>query len=144
VRLGSSFLGSADVRVSDGSFLALFTRAVTSIPSETPPLRSVRRVSLKRRGGRPGLVGLTKWGELSYGRTTEEGIQFITFYTDLLSQLSEKASIGVIAHELAHAWLNEHVYPEDSQVREREADELARRWGFEKELDALDLETEPL
>lgn len=82
-------------------------------------------------------------GELSFAKATDEGVQSITFYTDLLEQLSEKASVGVIAHELAHAWLNEHVSPEESQVREREADELARSWGFGKNLDALDLETEP-
>jgi len=89
-------------------------------------------------------VGLTRWGEPPHGKAGEEGVQSITFYVDLLSQLSETASVGVIAHELAHAWLNEHVSPEESQVREREADALARRWGFGRELDALDDETEPI
>jgi hypothetical protein len=111
----------------------------------------VHSVYLKRRGRLPGLVGLTRWGALSYGtgtrgtsRTAGRGRQTITFYTVLLSQLSEAAAIGVIAHELAHAWLNEHVSPEESEAREREADRLARRRGFGRELDALDVETEPV
>ncbi len=52
--------------------------------------------------------------------------------------------MGVIAHELAHAWLNEHSYPEDSTKREREADELARSWGYGEYLDALAAESEPI
>jgi hypothetical protein len=48
----------------------------------------------------------------------------------------------VVAHELAHAWLNEHV----SQVLEtegREADELARAWGCGRYVEALEAETKP-
>jgi len=111
----------------------------------------VQSVDLKRRGRMPGLVGLTRWGALSYltgprgkGSTACNGRQTITFYTVLLSQLSEAAATGVIAHELAHAWLNEHVSPEDSEAREREAERLARLWGFGRELDTLDGETEPI
>ena len=66
--------------------------------------------------------------------------QTITFYTSLLDALSDPAATAVIAHELAHAWLNEHVRPEESREREREADALAREWGFGPELDALDQE----
>lgn len=50
----------------------------------------------------------------------------------------------MIAHELAHAWLNEHVRPAQSQKREKEADSLAGIWGFEAELAELDRETEPV
>jgi len=66
--------------------------------------------------------------------------QTITFYTSLLDALSDPAATAVIAHELAHAWLNEHVRPEESREREREADALAMEWGFGPELDALDRE----
>ena len=51
--------------------------------------------------------------------------------------------MGVIVHELAHAWLNEHVAPRSSRRREREADELGRRLGYGRYLDALDAETDP-
>ena len=68
--------------------------------------------------------------------------QTITFYSSLLDELSDLAATAVIAHELAHAWLNEHVRPEESRRREREADDLARAWGFGPELDALDREAE--
>ncbi len=151
MRLDSNFLGEADLSVPVGRFLGLLTAAVARIPPGTPPLRSVKLVELKRRGRLPGLVGLTSWGELSYGATpsgtggkAHGGRQTITFYTELLSQLSGPAATGVIAHELAHAWLNEHVSPEGSEARELEADRMARTWGFGGELDALDLETEPV
>ena len=52
------------------------------------------------------------------------------------------AAEAVIAHELAHAWLNEHDRPESSPKREAEADELARLWGFGPELEALEKEAE--
>ena len=39
-------------------------------------------------------------------------------------------------------WLNEHVEPEESRTREVEADDLARRWGFGPELDALSREAD--
>jgi hypothetical protein len=99
-----------------------------------------------------GLVGLTVWGDLEYGVEGRSGAsdeirsgrQTLSFYTELLNQLSEDAYVGVIAHELAHAWLNEYVVPENSHAREAEADELARMWGFGKELDALEQETEPI
>ncbi len=148
-RIRMTHLGEAEISASDPRFLRLFRTAVARIPPEALPLRTLRRVSLRRRGEMPGLVGLTSWGELSYhkgantGRAGLAGSQTITFYTELLSQLSENASIGVMAHELAHAWLNEHFIPDDSGARESEADELARKWGFGKELAALDQETEP-
>jgi Zn-dependent protease with chaperone function len=68
--------------------------------------------------------------------------QTITFYSSLFDALSDRAAQAVIAHELAHAWLNEHVRPEESRRRELEADALAREWGFGAELDALDREAE--
>jgi SprT-like family len=66
--------------------------------------------------------------------------QTITLYARLLDELSDEAATGVIAHELAHAWLNEHEGPEDSRRREQQADDLARNWGFGEELAALDRE----
>ncbi|MGA2198381.1 MAG: hypothetical protein ABSG45_00415 [Nitrososphaerales archaeon] len=147
--LDTTFLGSAKIATSDRRFLGLLRNALAKIPPDATPLCTLRQVSLKRRGELPGLVGLTRWGQLSHeeggkaGRATAAGSQTITFYTELLSQLSESASVGVMVHELAHAWLNEHLLPEDSAAREGEADELARKWGFEKELAALEQETEP-
>jgi len=52
--------------------------------------------------------------------------------------------VAVMAHELAHAWLNEHLRPEASKTREDDADMLAEMWGFEAELAALAEQTEPL
>ena len=72
------------------------------------------------------------------------GAHTITFYTNLLDQLTDKAVMAVMAHELAHAWLNEHLRPEASKVRENDADMLAEMWGFESELAALAEETEPV
>ena len=87
-------------------------------------------------------VGLTRYHDVKYLLVFSRPEQRITFYSDLLDALSEKAAEGVVAHELAHAWLNEHVRPEESPERETEADRLAREWGFGPELDALDREAE--
>ncbi len=74
----------------------------------------------------------------------ESGLHTLTFYTDLMSQLSDKAVTAVMAHELAHAWLNEHVCPEASKLREEDADMLVEMWGLGSELEALALETDPI
>ena len=92
----------------------------------------------------PGLVGLTRWGEIEeLSGSRPGGRQTIHFYKELLGELSESAAIAVMAHELAHAWLNEHVNPSASALREKEADDLAVSWGFGTELKALEDETEP-
>ncbi len=95
-----------------------------------------------------GMVGLTTYSKIESrtdrgGTDAGRGTQTITFYSDLLDELSDDAAIGVVAHELAHAWLNEHVAPRASKLREREADDLARTWGYGRYLDALDAETDP-
>ena len=87
-------------------------------------------------------VGLTRYSDVSYLSAASHPQQRITFYSDLFDALSDEAAEGEVAHELAHAWLNEHVGPEDSSEREAEADRLAREWGFGPELDALDEEAE--
>ena len=58
----------------------------------------------------------------------DKGVQTIIFYSELLDQLSDEAATGVIVHELAHAWLNEHLSPLSSIRSETEADDLARSW----------------
>ena len=92
-----------------------------------------------------GLVGLTTYCCVTSDRdeARKPAVQRITFYSELLDEISDDSAVGVIAHELAHAWLNEYHKPEDSRNREKEADELARRWGYGKYLDALAAETEP-
>jgi len=87
-------------------------------------------------------VGLTRYSDVKYLSVSSHPEQRITFYSELLGALSDEAAEGVVAHELAHAWLNEHVGPEESSEREAEADRLAREWGFGPELDALDREAE--
>ncbi len=99
-----------------------------------------------RKRATQGTVGLTTYrsagSRFPGGRkTADHGMQTITFYSELLDQLSDDAAKGVVVHELAHAWLNEHVSPQSSRRREAEADELARSWGYGRFLDALDAET---
>jgi len=105
-------------------------------------------IRLKRRGTLPGVVGLTTFcveGFAPNGVAREEsGTHSITFYTDLMDKLTDRAVVAVMAHELAHAWLNEHLRPEASKTREDDADMLAEMWGFEAELAALADQTEPV
>jgi hypothetical protein len=143
-------LVNADIDVSDQRFLSLFSEALARVPKGVLPVRSVRKVRLRKRGTKAAFAGLTTYAPADQraGRGSpssgENERQTITFYTDVLDQLSDEASIAVMAHELAHAWLNEHVTPEESKRRERETDELASRWGFSRELGVLDHEAESL
>lgn len=145
-----SFLPQAGVEVDDQRLFALLITVVARIPNARPPIRSVRTICFRKRSNVKGIVGLTKYSFVEYKvkgakewRVPDLGRHTVTFYTRLMNQLSDEAVMAVIAHEFAHAWLNEYVRPAQSQKREREADELAREWGFEHELHALEAETEP-
>jgi hypothetical protein len=124
----------------DRRFTRLFREATMRPPRDTPRITTVRSASLSRRPTKT-TVGLTRYSRVRYLFFTRPR-QTITFYSSLMDSLSAPAVTAIIAHELAHAWLNEHVSPEESSSREREADALARKWGFGRELDALDQEAE--
>jgi len=131
-------LGNAKFASKDGRLRALVDEALSQFPAAERPLTSVSEIQLRKRSGTEGIVGLTTYSDSWQSR----GRQRITFYSELLDELSDAAAIGVVGHELAHAWLNEHVRPEASKSREKEADELARRWGYGRYLDALDAEAD--
>jgi len=135
--------------LGNGKYLHLLLHAVSRIPPETSPILSVTSVRLRKRGSLEGLVGLTKYVIAGYkikgrGKVRSIGRHILTFYSSLLGQLSDESIVAIMAHELAHAWLNEKVKPEESQAREKEADTLAKRWGFGAELKSLASETEPV
>jgi len=141
-------LGDAKFLSDNARLRALVDEALSRFPSREPPLKSVTKIQLRRRSRTTGLVGLTTYccvepeeDKKGGGESANRGKQRITFYSELLNQLSDAAAIGVIAHELAHAWLNEHVDPDASSKREQEADELARKWGYGRNLGALAAET---
>ena len=125
----------------DKRFRRLFREATRRPPPSAPRITTVRSVSLSRRPTKT-TVGLTRYSRVRFFLVISRPQQTMTFYSSLLNALSDSAAMAVIAHELAHAWLNEHVKPEESKEREREADSLARDWGFGPELDALDREAE--
>jgi Zn-dependent protease with chaperone function len=146
-----SFLPQAGVEVEDQRLFALLINVVARIPDTRPPIRSVRTICFRKRSRVKGIVGLTKYSFVEYKvkganewRVPDIGRHTVTFYTMLMKQLSDEAVMAVIAHEFAHAWLNEYVRPAQSRRREREADDLAREWGFEHEIHALEAETEPI
>ncbi len=126
--------------------MRLFASVLSRIPADVPAVESVRQVSLRRVGSLPGLVGLTRWSDRRrhFAEADHDGRQTITFYSSLLEHLSDLAYTAVIAHELAHAWLNEHVGPLESPKREAEADQLIVEWGFANELAQLQRETETI
>ncbi len=136
------FLGGAKIEAGDQRFLRLLEFAIAKIPKTVIPLHSLKRLVLLERSTKVGLVGLTTYSGAEDGEPS--GTQRVSFYKDLLRQLSDRAAVGVLAHEFAHAWLNEHKHPEESRGREKEADKLAREWGFGPELDALDSEADTI
>ncbi len=133
--------GRFTISSPDRRFTKLFREASRRPPANIPRITTVRSVSLSRRQTKT-MVGLTRYSRVRFFLVLSRPRQTITFYSSLLGALSDQAATAVIAHELAHAWLNEHVRPEESRDREKEADLLAREWGFGSELDALDLEAE--
>ena len=142
--MGESHTGIIDgkflLRAKDDRFRRIFTAATLRPPADTPKLKTLTAVTLSRRPTKT-MVGLTRYSRVRYFLFSRPK-QTITFYSSLLNALSDPAATAVVAHELAHVWLNEHVSPEESRKREGEADILARQWGFGEELDALDREAE--
>ena len=142
------FISNGVVRVSAPRYRALLHECLDRVPRSGRPVRLRTEIRLRRSGNLPGVVGLTTFcvgGYAPAGVATEAaGSHTITFYTGLLDQLSDGAVIAVMAHELAHAWLNEHIRPEASESREEDADMLAEMWGFDGELAALASETDPV
>jgi SprT-like family len=132
--------GDFAFKSKDTRFRRLFTEAANRPPGQVPRITTIRSVSLSRRRTE-STVGLTRYSGLRFSFGSRPR-QTITFYSSLADSLSDSALLAVIAHELAHAWLNEHVHPEESIEREHEADSLAREWGFGPELDALDREAD--
>ena len=132
--------GRFTLKSKDPRFNLLFAEATRRPPGNTPSITTVRSVALSGRQTNT-TVGLTRYSQVRYLFSTHPR-QTITFYSSLVGALSGPAVEAVIAHELAHAWLNEHVSPDESLKREREADALAREWGFGPELDELDREAE--
>ena len=133
--------GSFTLDARDKRFRRLFREAIRRPPPSVPRITTVRSVSISQRPTKT-TVGLTRYSRVRFFLVFSRPQQTMTFYSSLLNALSDSAAMAVIAHELAHAWLNEHVKPEESKEREREADSLARDWGFGPELDALDREAE--
>ncbi len=137
----SIFQGKVIVRGASRKFLSLLRDAIVRPPPRVSRITSVRSIVLSRHPTKT-MVGLTRYSTVRRIIVFSRPRQTITFYSDLMDQLSDSAAEGVIAHELAHAWLNEHLEPIQSSERETEADNLAREWGFGPELDALDNEAE--
>lgn len=145
---GFGFLENGTMRVRNPRYMALLHECLDRIPNSGRPVRLRMEVRLRKRGTLPGVVGLTTFyveGYAPNGVAKEElGTHTITFYTNLMDKLTDRAVVAVMAHELAHAWLNEHLRPEASETREDDADMLAEMWGFEEELAALAEQTEPV
>ncbi len=133
--------GKVTFKAKDKRFVRIFRNAVRRPPGSVPKITTVRSVVLSNHPTKT-TVGLTRYSKVRFLVIFSRPRQTITFYSDLFNALSDKAAEAVIAHELAHAWLNEHVIPEESVRREKGADRLARKWGFGAELKALDGEAE--
>ena len=64
-------------------------------------------------------------------------LQLMLLNHHFLNELSEKEVIGVLAHEFAHIALNHPMLSEEAERIEKEADELASKWGFAEEIKLL-------
>ncbi|MDE1854793.1 MAG: hypothetical protein KGH57_00525 [Candidatus Micrarchaeota archaeon] len=144
IRDSNLFFGHVEVHLKDNRSYSLIAETLARIPNGFE-LGSLRRIEFNDRHVVKTAAMIRVYRadiENEKADGIERGIQRLRLYPDLLFQLSDKAAIGVIVHEIAHAWLTENSGPEESQKREREADDLARKWGFGQELDALYQEAE--
>ena len=144
-----AFIPKAAIDIKDKRYARILGRTMAKIPSSGLPIDSIAIIRLRKKGTLPGLVGLTTYKlderyQAGSPKASPDHRNTVTFYTGLLGQLSDEAIEAVMAHELAHAWLNEHVGPEASKQREEDADILAEMWGFGPQLHALANETEPI
>jgi Zn-dependent protease with chaperone function len=138
--------------IADARIRRLVNHAVRHMPVMALNIPSLERIVLLPDSPTPTLAALThyvKHEEVistrgNQGRRREVETQTINLYANLLVRLSDDAVMAILVHELAHAWLNEHVKPEDSPEREEASDELARRWGFGAQIAALERETLPV
>jgi hypothetical protein len=74
--------------------------------------------------------------------TTNEGVDIIFLSKDHIQMPSQKTLVGVIAHEFGHIMSGHASTPikvERSLEVEREADELAKSWGFTEEIEAKNM-----
>jgi hypothetical protein len=77
-----------------------------------------------------------KFGPLKEGRTVfgyegevhDDGL--IILDSDELRQWDDDIAMAIVAHELAHSYHGHHLKKADGLEFENEADETARRWGF--------------
>ena len=145
---GHGLLANAELKIGNPRYRSLFIECLERVPKSGHRIHLKTEIRTRKHGTLPGVVGLTTFcveGYAPNGVAEESsGEHTITFYTNLLDQLTDKAVVAVMAHELAHAWLNEHLRPEASKTREDDADMLAEMWGFEAELAALAEQTEPV
>ncbi|MCZ6613533.1 MAG: M48 family metalloprotease [Thaumarchaeota archaeon] len=144
------FLRGIDFKIHDNRLKNLILQTLDNMPPDGLDISSLESIQLSDLSPTETLAALTTHSSFDVTIRNDEGNEWdeirsrqkITFYLDILNNLSDLAVKAIIAHEIAHAWLNEHVKPESSQQREKDSDDLARKWGFTEELLELENETD--
>ncbi|MCZ6613602.1 MAG: M48 family metalloprotease [Thaumarchaeota archaeon] len=144
------FLRGIDFKIHDNRIKNLILQTLDNMPPDGLDISSLESIQLSDLSPTETLAALTTHSSFDVTIRNDEGNEWdeirsrqkITFYLDILNNLSDLAVKAIIAHEIAHAWLNEHVKPESSQQREKDSDDLARKWGFTEELLELENETD--
>jgi hypothetical protein len=77
--------------------------------------------------------------QLSLPETLDIRVDTIVFFHSAM-EFSHKALVGLIAHEIAHSFVNKPDYRSDEQA----ADAQSRKWGFQEEMEALQVEIQRL
>jgi len=112
--------------IKDGDFQKLIDTVLKRIPDEYED--SFPSFSI--------FDGVTK-----FGASVDEDV--VTFDTNLLKKEPVDVKMGIIAHELAHVFLK-HAYIKYPTIKEeKEADELACKWGFTEEINSMRRKFEP-
>ncbi len=144
------FLKGIDFNIHDERIKNLILQTVDNMPPDALEISSLGSIQLSDLSPTETLAALTTHSSYDVTIMNDEGNEWdetrtrqkITLYRDILNNLSDLSVKAIIAHEIAHAWLNEHVNPESSEQRENDSDDLARKWGFTRELLTLENETD--
>ncbi len=144
------FLKEIDFNIQDKRIKNLILQTVDNMPPDALEISSLGSIQLSDLSPTETLAALTTHSSYDVTIRNDEGNEWdetrtrqkITLYRDILNKLSDLSVKAIIAHEIAHVWLNEHVNPESSEQREKDSDDLARKWGFKRELLALENETD--
>ncbi|MFQ6050060.1 MAG: M48 family metalloprotease [Candidatus Hydrothermarchaeota archaeon] len=132
---------SIKISIQDERIKDLFIRTLNRIPRQS--LKEIKELLKGIRIEEEENIKATGLTLYTYGAGIERSCEII-FYRGFLSRLSDKAVMGVIAHELAHVSFFYHHGDslENAKMSDKEKEKMVNEtardfWGFIEEIDKM-------